>query len=110
VRRADADAQLDLLARIESAGKNDWRSAAWILEHRYKSDFGQALDVTTGGEKVTFEIVEIPSSVTGSAPEAAPVPEQPGQEESGSGGQAGGQDDGDGDAGGQERDAGTQGA
>jgi hypothetical protein len=52
VKRAEADGQLDLLERIETAGKNDWRSAAWVLEHRHKKDFGAAVDVTSKGEKL----------------------------------------------------------
>ena len=57
IRRANADAQLDLLAKIESAGEKDWRAAAWILERRFKNDFGQAVDLTTGGEKVIINVV-----------------------------------------------------
>jgi len=56
VRRANADAQLDIIAKMEKAGENDWRHFAWILEHRYKKDYGSTLDVTTGGEKITVTI------------------------------------------------------
>jgi hypothetical protein len=52
VRRANADAMLDLIAKVEAAGEKDWRASAWILERRFKSDFGQAVDVTSAGEKI----------------------------------------------------------
>jgi hypothetical protein len=57
VKRANADALLDLVARINAASKVDWRAAAWILERRFKNDFGAAVDVTTQGEalKVIIE-------------------------------------------------------
>ena len=60
IRRANADAQLDLLAKIGNQADKDWRAAAWILERRFKNDFGLAVDVTTGGEKLTgiIQIVE----------------------------------------------------
>jgi hypothetical protein len=56
VKRANADAQLDLLAKIQAATKTDWRAASWILERRFKSDFGVAVDVTTGGESIVVKI------------------------------------------------------
>jgi hypothetical protein len=52
VTRANADAQLDLLAKIGNQADKDWRAAAWILERRFKNDFGAAVDVTTGGDKI----------------------------------------------------------
>ena len=53
VTAANADAQLDLLAKISNQSDKDWRAAAWILERRFKNDFGAAVDVTSGREKVT---------------------------------------------------------
>jgi len=60
VKRSEADAQLDLLAKIESFGDKDWRANAWILERRFRQDFGATVDVTTGGEplKVTIEYAD----------------------------------------------------
>jgi hypothetical protein len=56
ITRANADAQLNLLAKIANQSDKDWRAAAWILERRFKNDFGAAVDVTTGGEAITFVI------------------------------------------------------
>ena len=56
VDRANADAQLDLLAKVQTFGDKDWRASTWILEHRFKQDYGNAVDVTTGGESLTFII------------------------------------------------------
>lgn len=60
VKRAIADGQLNHLAAMEEVGADDWRYHAWILEHRHKKDFGAAVDVTTGGEKITgiIQIIE----------------------------------------------------
>jgi transposase len=58
IRRANADAQLDLLAKIANKSKEDWRAAAWILERRFKNDFGQAIDLTTAGDKITVKLVK----------------------------------------------------
>lgn len=56
VNRANADAQLDLLQKIQIASEKDWRAGTWILEHRFRQDYGNSVDLTTGGEALTFII------------------------------------------------------
>lgn len=56
IMRANADAQLDLLAKILNKSDDDWRAAAWILERRFKNDFGAAVDLTSKGDAIVFEI------------------------------------------------------
>jgi hypothetical protein len=77
IRRANADAQLDLLAKIGNQADKDWRAAAWILERRFKSDFGAAVDVTTQGEKIKGYAIFSPDDwdkdATDSTIQAAPV-------------------------------------
>jgi hypothetical protein len=57
IKAANADAQLDLLAKIQAATRTDWRAASWILERRFKNDFGQAVDVTSAGDKIIVKLV-----------------------------------------------------
>ena len=56
VQQANADGQLDLLAKLEQAGKNDWRAAAWILERRHRKDYGANVDVTTDNKPVNITV------------------------------------------------------
>lgn len=41
LRRSQAVAMLRLVSRIQAAGKQDWRAAAWMLERRHTEDFGK---------------------------------------------------------------------
>jgi len=56
VDRANADAQLDLLTNIKSSGEKDWRANAWVLEHRFKQDYGNSVDVTSAGEAIVIKV------------------------------------------------------
>lgn len=40
---AEAEAAQEALVRIGSASKDDWRAAAWILEHRHPNDYGKTV-------------------------------------------------------------------
>jgi hypothetical protein len=70
VERANADAQLDLLAKVQTFGDKDWRANTWILEHRFKQDYGQTVDVTTKGEAINEIIIRYADS--DNPPETAP--------------------------------------
>jgi hypothetical protein len=59
VSRANAEARKILTMRIQSAATDDWRAAAWMLERRFRDEYGQAVDVTSGGEKITENIVRL---------------------------------------------------
>jgi hypothetical protein len=39
--RAEAEAKVHWLARIEQAGAQDWRALAWKLERRYPAEWGR---------------------------------------------------------------------
>ena len=56
VDRANADAQLELLQKIQNFTDKDWRAGTWILEHRFKQDYGNSVDVTTEGHALTFVV------------------------------------------------------
>ena len=53
VRQANGRARTDLVRKIRKAGDKDWRALAWILERRFKAEYGNGLDLTTNGEKIT---------------------------------------------------------
>lgn len=54
IRKAESNARNNYLSTIaQAAAKGDWKAAAWYLSHRAKSDYGDNVDVTTGGDKVT---------------------------------------------------------
>ena len=56
IDRANADAQLELLQKIQNFTDKDWRAGTWILEHRFKQDYGNSVDVTTEGKAITFVV------------------------------------------------------
>jgi hypothetical protein len=39
----EAEAALKAMKRINRAANDDWRAAAWILEHRHPEDYGKLL-------------------------------------------------------------------
>jgi transposase len=46
VMKANAQARVNLVAKIQmSAKKGDWRAAAWILERRFRDEYGAQLNV-----------------------------------------------------------------
>ena len=53
VTRANGRARAELVRDIRKHGRKDWRALAWILERRFKPEYGNGLDLTTGGEKIT---------------------------------------------------------
>ena len=56
VDRANADAQIELLNKIQNFTDKDWRAGTWRLEHRFKQDYGNSVDVTTEGHALTFVV------------------------------------------------------
>lgn len=74
VDRANADAQLDLLQNIKAAGDKDWRANAWVLEHRFKQDFGNSVDVTSNGETIFRVVHDEDERIQNPSPE--PIPSQ----------------------------------
>lgn len=44
VKRAEARAELALVAQVRIAGDSDWKAAAWMLEKRYRKRYGETLD------------------------------------------------------------------
>jgi hypothetical protein len=52
IRAANGKARTELIKKIRKHGDKDWRALAWILERRFKDEYGNSVDVTTGGEAV----------------------------------------------------------
>ena len=71
VRKEEAAAALRHLAVINNAAaKGDWKASLEWLRRRRRQDWGDSVDVTTGGErtnKITVEYVDSASEVTQSA-------------------------------------------
>lgn len=44
---AEADAAQEALEKIGKAANDDWRAAAWILEHRHPNDYGKTVSEQT---------------------------------------------------------------
>ncbi len=60
VRRAEAMARLKYLSVIAEAAQNgDWRAALEFLKRRDRTNWGDNVDVTSGGERVPVRIIEI---------------------------------------------------
>jgi hypothetical protein len=57
VRRANARARTELIKQVKQHGRKDWRALAWILERRFKDEYGANVDVTTAGQAVKIQIV-----------------------------------------------------
>lgn len=54
VRKAEAQARLNYLSTIaQAAAKGDWKAAEAFLKRRDRANWGDAVDVTTGGDKIT---------------------------------------------------------
>lgn len=60
VRKALADAEVGLLARIEAASHCEWQPAAWLLERRYHKRWGKRLQTTN---EVAVREVRLPASL-----------------------------------------------
>lgn len=56
--RAKAEAVAESVKHIRAASIDDWRAAAWYLEHGHQKLYGnRSIDVTSGGEPVKGVIV-----------------------------------------------------
>lgn len=44
VSRARAESEQALLQSLQSIGKHDWRSRAWVLERRFPDDYGNKVE------------------------------------------------------------------
>lgn len=54
VRKAEAQARLNYLTTIaQAAAKGDWKAAEAYLKRRDRANWGDTVDVTTGGDKIT---------------------------------------------------------
>ena len=54
VRKAEAQARLNYLSTIaQAAAKGDWKAAEAFLKRRDRANWGDTVDVTTGGDKIT---------------------------------------------------------
>lgn len=53
VRQANGEARTELIKQIRSHGRKDWRALAWILERRFRDEYGANVDITSGGNKIT---------------------------------------------------------
>lgn len=56
-RRVEAEATMKYLGVIaDAARKGDWKAALEWLKRRRRSEWGDAVDVTSGGEKIVIAI------------------------------------------------------
>ena len=54
VRKSEAQARLNYLSTIaQAAAKGDWKAAEAFLKRRDRANWGDTVDVTTGGDKIT---------------------------------------------------------
>ena len=59
VQRTEAQARLNYLSTIaQAAAKGDWKAAEAYLKRRDRANWGDAVDVTTGGEALTIKIIK----------------------------------------------------
>ena len=59
VRKAEAQARLNYLSTIaQAAAKGDWKAAEAFLKRRDRANWGDAVDVTTGGQALTIKIIK----------------------------------------------------
>lgn len=74
VRQAEAQCRLNMTRVIQSAAaKGDWKAAEAYLKRRDRQNWGDNVDVTTGGEgiKVIIEYADIPPKTTQTTPSTA---------------------------------------
>lgn len=63
--RARASAEVESVARIRDAAKDDWRADAWFLEHSFPDRWGkrtQHVDITTDGEQLQRPVIYLPDN------------------------------------------------
>ena len=59
VRQAEAQCRLNMTRVIQSAAaKGDWKAAEAYLRRRDRANWGDNVDVTSGGEAITLKIVK----------------------------------------------------
>lgn len=56
VSQAEGDGALASLRRIKQATKEDWRAAAWVLEHRFPNEYGRTVQQQEHSGNVTIGI------------------------------------------------------
>ena len=58
VRKAEAQARLNYLTTIaQAASKGDWKAAEAYLKRRDRANWGDNVDVTSGGNALTVQII-----------------------------------------------------
>ena len=63
VRRAEAQCRLNMTRVIQSAAaKGDWKAAEAYLRRRDRANWGDNVDVTSGGERIELVVVYDKSS------------------------------------------------
>ena len=65
VSEAEAEGAAESMQHILDARRTDWRSAAWIMEHRHGYSAKTDLNVNGDGLTTTVEIVLPPSATEG---------------------------------------------
>jgi len=59
IRKAEAQCRLNMTRVIQSAAaKGDWKAAEAYLRRRDRANWGDNVDVTSGGEAITLKIVK----------------------------------------------------
>ena len=59
MRKAEAQCRLNMTRVIQSAAaKGDWKAAEAYLRRRDRVNWGDNVDVTSGGEAITLKIVK----------------------------------------------------
>jgi len=58
VSRANAEARKILTMRIQSAATDDWRAAAWMLERRFRDEYGQSVGVNVESNNFVVRLVK----------------------------------------------------
>ena len=59
VKRTEAQARLNYLSTIaQAAAKGDWKAAEAFLKRRDRANWGDGIDVTSGGQALTIKIIK----------------------------------------------------
>ena len=59
VRKSEAQARLNYLSTIaQAAAKGDWKAAEAFLKRRDRANWGDVVDVTSGGQALTIKIIK----------------------------------------------------
>jgi hypothetical protein len=99
VRKAEAQARLNYLTTIaQAAAKGDWKAAEAYLKRRDRANWGDNVDVTTGGQSVKVEF-DYGKLIAGITPRPAEDSNAPSENEGNLHGQTMGKNDAGGDTG-----------